>query len=321
MVQLACSNEFQLTEGAVDIPIVYGDISVTDTATYIRLERAFVNETTSAYELSKDPNMLYYQDAIVKIKHIKSGKDFLLKRVDGNLEGYKRDAGAFAEAPNYLYKINKKDLKLIPQDEYKLIISKSDGAVLTEASAVVLSELIEGDVEPKISSKLSFAYNIDFKVTWYPDLNAVIHDLTIHFHFDEEKNGKTELKTVSWTAAKNFTDKALTGNGYPFTTKGRGFYEFMQGAMEKNPAIKRYFKSATMEITSGSKEVKEYISYGQVNLGITSSGEIPVYTNFSNNGRGLFYSTVKFKRTNIELASQTLDSLRNGIFTKELNFQ
>lgn len=107
---LSCSNDFELTEGAVDTPIVYGMISVGDTATYIRVERAFVDENTSALVLSKDPAQLYYNDITVKIRHIKTSKDYTLKRVDGNLEGYQRDAGAFADAPNYLYKIKKVSL-------------------------------------------------------------------------------------------------------------------------------------------------------------------------------------------------------------------
>ena len=53
----SCSNDFELTEGTVDLPVVYGTISVGDSATYIRVEKAFVDEQTSAVQLAKDPAM------------------------------------------------------------------------------------------------------------------------------------------------------------------------------------------------------------------------------------------------------------------------
>ncbi|MFZ1560336.1 MAG: hypothetical protein WAT37_10455 [Saprospiraceae bacterium] len=312
---LSCSNDFELTEGAVDTPIVYGMISVGDTATYIRVERAFVDENTSALVLSKDPAQLYYNDITVKIRHIKTSKDYTLKRVDGNLEGYQRDAGAFADAPNYLYKIKKSELNLIGKDQYKLIVSRNDGSVLTEATTTAIAPYANEDItNPGPTALLSFVNNLDYKLRWFGDAAAVIHDVRFIFYFKEEKGGQITDKSLSWTVIKNH-DK----NEYTF--KGRAFYEFMQGALEKNPTTKRYFQNASIEVVSGAKEIKDYISIGQANLGITSSGEIPVYTNLSNDGQGIFSSKTGFIRSDIGLANVTLDSLRNGVITKSLNFQ
>jgi hypothetical protein len=311
----SCSNDFELTEGLVDIPIVYGLITVGDTATYIRVERAFADEKTSAYILSKDPEKLYYNDAIVKIRHIKTAKDYTLTRVDGNLEGYKRDAGAFADAPNYLYKIKKSQLNFIAGDQYRLIISKNDGSILTEATTVALTPYQNEDItNPGPSANLSFSNNTTLRIKWNADVNSYISDIRFTFNFIEDKNGKRSEKSVVWTVIKN-----LDKNEYSF--KGRAFYEFMQGAMEKDPQIKRYFKNASLSLVSGGKELKDYISIGQANLGITSSGEIPVYTNLSKEGKGIFSSKTQFTRTDIGLGNATLDSLRYGSLTKVLNFQ
>lgn len=314
-ITFSCSNEFELTEGNVDIPIVYGMISVGDSATYVRVERAFVDENTSAYVLSKNPANLYYEDITVQIRHVKTGKEYTLIRVDGNLEGFKRDTGAFAEAPNYLYKIKKGTLNFIAKDQYKLSIKKVDGTILTEATTTALSPYANEDVtNPGPTSLLSFSNNLDYKIRWYGDEAAVIHDIRFIFYVKEEKGGIITDKYVSWPVAKNLEKTE-------YTFKGRAFYEFMQGAFEKNPSVKRYFQNSTLEITSGAKEIKDYISIGQANLGITSSGEIPSYSNLSNSARGIFSSKTKFTRTDIGLANITLDSLRNGVITKSLNFQ
>jgi hypothetical protein len=311
----SCSNDFELTEGDVDAPIVYGMISVGDTATYIRVERAFVDENTSALVLSKDPAQLYYNDITVTIRHLKTSKDYVLKRVDGNLEGYKRDAGAFADAPNYLYKIKKSELNFIGKDQYKLIVSRNDGTILTEATTTALTPYANEDItNPGPTALLSFVNNLDYKIRWFGDQAAVIHDVKFIFKIKEEKDGKITDKSLSWTVVRNH-DK----NEYTF--KGRAFYEYMQGALEKKPTTKRYFQNASIEVVSGAKEIKDYISIGQANLGITSSGEIPVYTNLSNDSQGIFSSKTAFRRMDIGLANVTIDSLKNGVITKSLNFQ
>ncbi len=311
----SCSNEFELTEGSVDIPIVYGVISSTDTANYIRVERAFIDENISAYILSKDPAQLYYNDISVVLRHVKTNKDYSLQRVDGNLEGYQRAQGAFADAPNYLYKIKKSQLNLIGKDQYKLIVKKSDGTILTEATTIAITPYENADISnPSSSSLLSFVNNSDFKVRWFGDQTAVIHDVKLTFFYKELKAGQFSDKSVAWTLARNISKSELN-------VKGNAFYEFMKASIDVDPTIKRYFQNASLTIISGGNEIKEYISIGQANLGITSSGEIPVYTNLSNGGYGLFSAKTEFTRPEMGMANITLDSLRLGSVTKSLNFQ
>lgn len=316
LVLTSCSNDFQLTETESDIPVVYGTINAADTAFYVRVERAFIDDNTSALTLAKDITKLYFQNLTVKIRHTKSGKDHILTRVDGNLEGFKRKSGAFADAPNYLYKIKKSDLSFIPGDQYKLSIVKNDGVTLTEALTLALMPLKNEDItSPGPSAALSFSNNLDFKFRWFGDANAVIHDVSFVFFIKEEKDGRVTDKNVTWQVVTN-SDKT------EFAFKGRAFFEFMQGAFdEKSPNVKRYFQNASIIINSGGKELKDYINIGQANLGITSSGEIPTYSNLSNGGLGIFSSSISFARNNIGLSNITLDSLRNGHITKSLNFQ
>jgi hypothetical protein len=55
------------------------------------------------------------------------------------------------------------------------------------------------------------------------------------------------------------------------------------------------------------------------NTGITSSGEIPTYTNMSE-GLGIFDSVNKFRRNGIGIQTSTRDTLKMGYLTKNLNF-
>lgn len=313
----SCSNEFDLTEGSVELPVVYGLVSPTDTATYVRVERAFIDEKTSAYVLAKDPEKLYFPDIEVIIRQEKGGTktDFKMTRVDGNLEGYKRDEGAFADAPNYLYKSKNSINPIFADTRYTLIVRKTDGNTVTEGSTTSLNKYVNEDIiSPGASALLAFGYTSQNKVQWIADPDAAIHDVNYIIHFKEDKNGVLSNRSVTWKLVRNYEKTE-------YNFKGQSFYEFMKGAIEADPQVKRYLQGASLEIISGAREVRDYISIGQANLGITSSGEIPRYTNLTNGGLGLFSSRAYFRRDNIGFANITLDSLRNGIFTKSLNFK
>jgi len=91
----ACDNELNVIEDRKDIPVVYGFLTASDTAQYIRLEKAFVDPTTSALDLAKIPDSLYYDDELVTVEITDEDTDetYRLVRVDGNNEGYVRDEG------------------------------------------------------------------------------------------------------------------------------------------------------------------------------------------------------------------------------------
>ncbi|NNL93551.1 MAG: hypothetical protein HKO66_15020, partial [Saprospiraceae bacterium] len=70
---ISCDNELNVVEDFKDIPVVYGFISMSDTAQYIRVERAFIDETESALVLAQNPDSLYYLNASVTLINNDSG--------------------------------------------------------------------------------------------------------------------------------------------------------------------------------------------------------------------------------------------------------
>lgn len=325
----ACSNDFELTEKSEPLPIIYGVIAAQDTAVYIRVEKSFVSQTISGKDLALDPNNLYYDNTDVVLRHVKTGKEYTLNKVDGNLEGYKRQEGAFASAPNYLYKIKRNEINLIPGDDYKLIVRKDDGNIVCESSTPVLGAMTDdkGDIlSPSVSAKLSFIYGSSLDVSFIPDKNAVIHDIIFKINYREFKAGIETKKSIEWKAGTNVSSKSGSSSGqvYSYPVSGRNFYQFLAGAIPPNDPldpVSRVFDNITMKIISGGQPIKDYVNIGQINLGITSSGEIPVFSNISNGGRGLFSSKSTFERAGMILSNASLDSLRIGIYTKSLNFK
>ncbi|MEZ5030008.1 MAG: hypothetical protein R2787_01275 [Saprospiraceae bacterium] len=58
---VSCDNELDLVSDWKEIPVVYGFLSRSDTAQYIRVEKAFLDPATSAFVIAKNPDSLYFQ--------------------------------------------------------------------------------------------------------------------------------------------------------------------------------------------------------------------------------------------------------------------
>ena len=82
----------------------------------------------------------------------------------------------------------------------------------------------------------------------------------------------------------------------------------------------RFFDGFDIYVTGAGEELLEFVRVSQANTGITSAQSIPTYTNVSD-GLGIFTSRSQVLRSGLQLNSIALDSLREGIFTRDLNFQ
>ena len=74
-----------------------------------------------------------------------------------------------------------------------------------------------------------------------------------------------------------------------------------------------------MIVVSGGTEILDFVNVSSANLGITSTQDVPSYTNIPE-GRGIFSSRYTTELNTITLSNQTIDSLVNGSLTSQLNF-
>lgn len=313
----SCSNELVLIDDKEEISIVFGFLSSTDTAQYVRIQRAFVDPEISALEIAKNPDSLYYKDLDVKLIHNNTGNEYSLKEVDGNLEGYVKEEGVFAQSPNTLYKILTDSIELIEDDSYTIKINRGDKFSVVEATTVFVPE-------PKISkpnddATFSFPPIGDAIVKWKPEDNLKVFDVNFYFNIKQQDLTKpTEPfkdTIIVWNAGRN-----IIPSPYQLNIEGNKFFQYMVGALEANENIRRRFVTFDVEIVGAGSELVDYINVAQANLGITSSQEIPSYTNMSE-GLGIFSSRNTTRNTNIRLTPSTLDSLINGNVTSSLNFE
>ncbi|MBT8231832.1 MAG: hypothetical protein KJN84_04350, partial [Bacteroidia bacterium] len=242
-----------------------------------------------------------------------------LTMVDGNLEGYQREEGAFATSPNYIYKIKSTDIDLIAGDTYTLLIDRNDGTEAIEASTTMLGE---SDLKFPVASngiKLPFS-SIDLtRLTWQTSEFARIHNLSFDFNYRErgpETNGLFEKKTIEWRAVRNLKSDETRVS---VDVEGVNFYTFLRGAIPIAQGVERRFEDITIKVQSGGEEINEFLQIASANVGITSTQDPPFFSNVEG-GRGVFSSTYDLIIPKVALTNQTIDSIKDGQYTSELNF-
>lgn len=310
----SCSNDFDLIEAKKEIPVVYCLLDYKADAQYVRLERAFASPTTSALILAKNPDSLYYKNAIVSLIRTSKGvkKEFILNEVDGNQDGYPREDGIFATSPNKLYKISSAEMPLLPGDIVELKINIGEGDAVTSSTSIIKEV---APISPSLGGKVSFSDTQKDILKWnsFDEVGGSLHTLEMYFNYIEVVNGVESKKSLRWPIAKNVDKES-------YTLAPGEFYTFLSANIPVDDKIVRYFEGIDYNIYSGDKNLAQFLLIGEANTGITGSGEIPTYSNLSR-GLGIFGSKVSFNAKGMDLAVATRDLLTDGKLTKSLNFK
>jgi len=314
---MSCDNSLDLNETWKDIPVTYGFLNPSDTAQYIRVERVFNGANRSGLDIAKIPDSLYYKDITVSLIRNKTSKIYNLQMIDGNKDGHVRDSGVFANIPNYLYKIRTTDMTLNPSEVYTLVVTKENGDTVTSAKTRIVEDIsIYRPSTIVLTRPFKFDYDLKYSVTWARDPLVGYYDLFLIIHYKEKDKSKGDewiQKSLVWKIATG-----IKKGTYKYA--GRDFFIFLQNALTPDDNITRRFLSFDLKVRAVGKELKNYTDILNSNLGITSSQQIPTYTNMSN-GYGIFTSINTTEMKGFYLSDKTLDSLSRGIYTKNLNFE
>lgn len=318
----SCSNDFDVNAKWKDIPVVYGLLDISDSAHYIRLEKAYLDPDKDALELAKIADSIYYDDAIVQLERESNGQIFTLQKVDGNKWGLPRDSGIFATEPNWLYRIDSSELLLKPGERIFLKIDRGGGLPEVTSQTIILAPTKLNSPPPNTSG-FSFLSNGNSttNIAWSAADSAFIFDATLYVRYAEyPKVDPSQLveKTIVWPWVRGLRRES-NSNQFEVEKIGIEFYQLMKNNIPADDNMKRIFQGIDVEIIAGGAYLEKYVNVSLANTGITSSGEIPTYTNISE-GLGIFDSVNKYRRNGIGIIDKTRDSLKMGYLTRNLNF-
>jgi len=323
----SCSENFNVAAPYKPITVVYGLMDPGDTAHYIRIEKAFLDNNRSAIDMAKNPDSSFYSSLAVHLKEISAGSlltDDLLDRVDLNKEGYTKDTGAFFSTPNYAYKSKR---KLLPGNTYRLIIMNTITGQVDSAETTIIDNF-------KVSDFSSAYYSVsfpnvhpedDFKLTLASiPANAALYEGIITFHWSTRNGNLQKDDSADYSFAS--VTPANANSVIQLSCPQSNFYSFLRNTVGyAGINEQRFLDSADLVVWAGSHDLLTYNLINSAQGGITADMIKPIYTNIRSNNAGsafgLFTARASTSLRKIPIDQQTLDSIEKNVVTLPLNFQ
>lgn len=343
----SCNEDFTVAAPYKNITVVSGILDMGDTAHYIRIQKAFMDENNSAISMSQNPDSSFYgvADIDVTINEWDSAQtkitgSWVLTRVDMNMEDAKYKKAdpisdqQFFTTPNYAYKFIKNDLS--PRRWYQLIISNRKTGKIDSSDFVGIinsdsNRYLDGFYVPDFtlaSYKVAFARTgvaSKYSVRTYMPRNGRMAEGYIRFWY-VEKDITTDIKTRKHVDYSFDNELTVTKGGQSFelATLNSNIYGFLNSSIGPAPSnIERYMDSCDLYLYAAGPELYYYnvINQGQTG-GLTGDNIQPNYTNFkgtevigvlSSRGRRTYY--------NAAIDKVTLDSLMINPATESLRIR
>ncbi|MFT7121570.1 MAG: hypothetical protein ACJAZ9_001750 [Neolewinella sp.] len=323
LTMLSCRNDFTLEGEYQDIPVAYAYFDAADDRHFVRVEKAFLESGGNAVTNAGIADSIYYgeNDATVVLKNLSTNQEQEMERVDAEDFFRSRADGIFATNPNIAYTVTNADLLLRAGDQIELLIERP-GEDTAVATTTMLQEV--NIIRPNDQVRIALP-NRPVIMSWTKGEEASIYDIRIFFNIrelfpmDASMNRDVRLE---WNIANAYVpgDAFESGQTVRLEVDPQGFYQFLGSNLEENSNIVRRFSNFDIQVAAAGKEVLELRNLANANSGITSSGSLPRYTNLVG-GIGLITSNSSTIKEGILFDGDSLDSLQNGQFTRNLGFQ
>lgn len=332
---VSCKNKFEVAAPYKNITVVYGLLDMTDTAHYVRIEKAFMDNNKSAFDMAKEPDSSFYKNLTVTMKELsESGAliaSYPMALVDLTAEGYAKDSGAFFKAPNWAYKFK---AALNPARNYRLVVYNGTTGVTDSAETPVL------DANPDqlylsewkglgVSQEINFSREYTFdgnnfsEKSYQANLpkNTAMSQLYLRFNWIDSNTATGASARRSADFSGFFQDP---GNPSIIKVRNRDIYSFLKETLgaPQDANQYRYFDSCDMILYIAGSEYKRYQELNTNMGGLTSSEVKPQYTNIKGeNVLGLFSTRTKAMRLQIPIGKSTRDSIALNPRTANLNIR
>jgi hypothetical protein len=337
----SCSEDFEVAAPYKNVTVVYGLLDIADTAHYIRIQKAFLDENKSALDMATSADSSFYKTISVHLKELSdTGKngtlfvDEVLNRVDLNNEGYPKAQGPFFTAPNYAYKTNR---TLISGRAYRIVVTNTSTGQVDSAETFLIDNAKnpppKGFNVPKITAFYTVSFPVRLSTSTF-DLDVQIPQFSqtyegiVRFHWlTRDGSGNEKIDSSDYHFATTVRDQAdPTRASAKLSVPEISFYYFLQGAMGAVPnTTTRYMDSCDIYVWAASKDFADYQKINGAQGGITADQIKPIYTNIKSNhdgsAIGLFTSRAHLGYRNIAINDVTLDSLMSNSITYPLNIR
>jgi len=339
----SCKDDFKVDAPYKNITFVYAIFNMNDTAHYVRIQKAFLDENKSAITMAQNPDSSFYPTLDVTLQELDNGKiraTYPLNKVDMNLEGFQKDPAGnqgFFTSPNNGYKLKFPVGKTFdPAYQYRLVINNPVTGEKDSSDAIgVVNAYPEKNTSNGnfyIPDFMRAGYTIDFSKTQYKQSYNIIGSTpkygqwvegVIRFHVIEKNQATNTTKDVyvDYDFASQITEQFKSFN---LSTYNSNFYTFLKNELGAAPAnTLRYMDSARVMIYCGSTELYNYQQVNAAQNGGLLGDQIkPIYTNLKGpNVFGMVGSRAINIYENAWITDNTIDSMTVNPITADMGFQ
>lgn len=337
----SCKDDFEVAAPYKEIMMAYGILNAEDTAHYIRIEKAFLDNDKSAIDMSQVADSSYFKNLTVVMKEYEGEvlrRAMPMYRVDMKLEGYPKDAagsqGFFTE-PHYAYKLKTgtaADSTLNPYRKYRLVVTNKDNGRVDSSDIIYV---VNSNKEKNPNSfyiasfsnagmTLSFpktTLKASFTLSGTTPRNGRLIEGIIRFNIVEKDNSTGQKKRIS----SDFVFGQDVKNGteqFKMEVANSSFYGFLYDALGPAPAnVVRYLDSCDFFIYCGGNELYNYKQLAALQNGSLIGDQIkPFFSNMrGDHAYGIVTSRALNVRRNVAIDQLTVDSIRLNPITKSLN--
>lgn len=311
----SCSTDLNVLDDYKETAIVYGLLNQSDTAQYIKINKAFLGPG-NALEIAQVFDSISYRNQLtVQLEQWKNGSKintFTLTK-DSSIA---KPAGIFSSPKQILYKTK---AALDQASDYNLIITNNTTNNVITGSTKLVNDFT---VTKPFSSSLNFTNTVTkFKIEWTSSPHGKVYGVTLRFHYLEEDKVSSVVtpKTLDWVFGNQTTLSTQGGEVMFVEFMGEAFYQYLQSRIPVDNNVKRYLPSSGPHVdlifSVGAEDLSTYIAVSQPSTGIIQ--EKPQYTNLKN-GFGLFSSRYTKIKTGYQLTLTSTDSLYGGLFTRNI---
>lgn len=317
LIFISCDNDINVAADYQTVPIVNAFIDTEADTNFVKVEKAYLDNEKNAFDLARIADSLYFENIQVEVEN-DNGTTITLERIDGNLIGQPREDGVFSESPNYLYYFLTQDIFLQNGANLKLRVTQNE-----EELCNTNTKLIEGIRNRSTfdeNSPITFERSRETRIGLGLPSGTGLFGLEFVFYYDEQNDaGEYERKSLTWRV----TEGARVANNETRVTylieDGADFFNHLLNNLPQNTGRNRLTRYLDLHIVAAGTELRSAEELKDINSGITSSNDIPVYSNV-NNGRGVFTSRTFHSINNIKLSKRTIDTLTKAEFINSLNF-
>lgn len=323
----ACETDFDVGANWKEITVVYGILNPNESNHFVRIQKAFLDEETSALQIAAVNDSLFHKQILnVKLNEKANGNvvaTHILNLVNGedfNIIKEKTEDDIFANSPNLLYHTS---TILNVESNYEIVIENLENGNVKAETPLIEEFKVFSPTNAETSPPLNLigSENQGYKIRWRSDKDAFLYDLILRFFYREITNTEVVSKQFDWKIVRNKQYGIASGAIIEEELSKVDFFNAIVANV--GPAdifIDRDIDSVQFHIIAGAEALSEYnetLIAQQTSISAGQSTE--PYTNIEN-GIGLFSSRFNQVVYGLDVNDVTRDSLVCNPLTEELNF-